>query len=177
MNLGGFRCWVRYPFVYGLCLITKETKQGVTITLFITGWVWFITFTFSYLQVCNYYCVQLSQYFSIYLFFIYLFKPRCLFFFFLLLSVCLSHSISLSHWTTLFTFISFSSFFFSFYILSTLYPPPPPPSISEFYLLQKTTSQAANIPREISVCEMFLKKKKRKEKNISLLYNIPLCEA
>ena len=126
MNLGGFRCWVRYPFVYGLCLITKETKQGVTIPLFITGWVWFITFTFSYLQVCNYYCVQLSQYFSIYLFFIYLFKPRCLFFFFLLLSVCLSHSISLSHWTTLFTFISFSSFFFSFYILSTLYPPPLP---------------------------------------------------
>ena len=28
-----FRCWVRYPLVKGLCLIAKETEQGVTITL------------------------------------------------------------------------------------------------------------------------------------------------
>ena len=28
MNLGGFQCWVRYPFVKGLCLIAKETEQG-----------------------------------------------------------------------------------------------------------------------------------------------------
>ena len=31
MNLGSFRCWVRYSFVYRLCLIAKETEQGVTI--------------------------------------------------------------------------------------------------------------------------------------------------
>ena len=35
MNLGGFRCWVRYPVISRLCLITKETKKAVSITLFI----------------------------------------------------------------------------------------------------------------------------------------------
>ena len=35
LNLGGFRCWVRYPVFSGLCLIAKETEQRVTITLFI----------------------------------------------------------------------------------------------------------------------------------------------
>ena len=34
MNLRGFRCWVRYPVLSGLCLIPKETEQGVPITLF-----------------------------------------------------------------------------------------------------------------------------------------------
>ena len=29
MNLGGFWCWVRYSSVKGLCLIAKETEQGV----------------------------------------------------------------------------------------------------------------------------------------------------
>ena len=31
LNLGGFRCWERCPFVQGLCLIARETEQGVTI--------------------------------------------------------------------------------------------------------------------------------------------------
>ena len=29
LNLVGFRCWVRCPYVKGLCLIAKETEQGV----------------------------------------------------------------------------------------------------------------------------------------------------
>ena len=32
LNLRGFRCWVRYPFVQRLCLIAKEMEEGVTIT-------------------------------------------------------------------------------------------------------------------------------------------------
>ena len=35
LNLGGFRYWVRCPFLPRLCLIAKEEEQGVTITLFI----------------------------------------------------------------------------------------------------------------------------------------------
>ena len=35
LNLVDFRCWMRYPFIQGLCLIAKETEQGVTIALFI----------------------------------------------------------------------------------------------------------------------------------------------
>ena len=29
-----FLVWVRYPFLQGICLIVKETEQGVSITLF-----------------------------------------------------------------------------------------------------------------------------------------------
>ena len=35
MNLGGFWCWVRCPVLSGLCLIAKETEQGVTILFFL----------------------------------------------------------------------------------------------------------------------------------------------
>ena len=175
MNLGGFRCWVRYPFVYGLCLITKEAKQGVTITLFITGWVWFITFTFSYLQVCNYYCVQLSWYFSIYLFFLYLFKPRCLFFFFLLLSVCLSHStLCLTEPLSLPLFLlALSSFPFTFFLLSI----PLPPLSQSFTYCKRLQVKQLTSPGRLAFVRCFSKRRKEKKKNISLLYNIPLCEA
>ena len=32
--MGGFWCWVRYPVLSGLCLIAKETVQGVTTNMF-----------------------------------------------------------------------------------------------------------------------------------------------
>ena len=39
LNLGGFQCLVRCPFLSGLCLIAKETEQGVTVTLFLTPYI------------------------------------------------------------------------------------------------------------------------------------------
>ena len=35
LKFGGFRYWLRWPFVQGLCLIAKEMEQGITITLFL----------------------------------------------------------------------------------------------------------------------------------------------
>ena len=42
MNLGAYQCWDGVSFVKGLCLIAWESKQGVTILLYIDR-VWLET--------------------------------------------------------------------------------------------------------------------------------------
>ena len=77
---------------------------------------------------------------------------------------CLSVRPTLSLWLTkplYFPLFLLSLSSFSLYILSTLYPPPPY-SIWEFYLLQKTTSQAS--PGRLAFVRCFSKRRKEKKK-------------
>ena len=69
VHAGIFACALKLSIRAKGALCYLRTKSALTYSGWgwfnNTVWVWFITFMFRYLQVCNYYHVQLSQYYSI----------------------------------------------------------------------------------------------------------------